>query len=166
MDESLRKKRRMLQHLSDLEYALEPFGRLDLKEIIRMIRDLRMEISQYSFPSSLKAVSGYDRKVSLVGLLAVMLMSKEMFKTHKSLINFSNDVLGVKLQPLSRPSRTRIIGEVLSEVVNIPTKEQSRVLDKLQDTIRNKLVHTKTDFFLEWDSAIRRMRSEGAEPKP
>ena len=163
MDDFLRRRRNILNYLSELDYALEPFYRIDLdklKKIRKIIRDLEQEMSQYEFPTSLKTVSGYDRRASLVGLLPLMLMSKEMFRTNKSIIDFSIDVLGIKLKRLHRPSRTRIIGEILSEVSKLPTRDLSKILDKLQKMVRDRLVHTREDFFVEWDSAIRRMRPE------
>ncbi|MCK4386444.1 MAG: hypothetical protein KAW52_09290, partial [candidate division Zixibacteria bacterium] len=88
---------------------------------------------------------------------------KEMFRTNKSIIEFSIEVLGIKLKRLNRPSRTRIIGEILLEVAKLSKKDLNKITEKMQKMIRNKLVHKKTDFFMEWDSAIRRMRSEHAE---
>lgn len=166
MDESLRKRRIILDYLNELGYALEPFYRIDfdkLKNIKRLVKDLEQEFSQYRFPTSFKTVAGHNKRVDLVGLLPLMLMSEEMFPTHKSLIDFSGNVLGIELKRLTRPSRTRIVGEILLEVAKLPAKDLDKILAKLQEIIRNKMVHAKSDFFMEWDSAIRRMRSAHAE---
>jgi len=166
MDASIRRRRDILNYLNELDYALEPFYRIDfdkLKNLRRIVRSLEKEISQYQLPTSFKIVAGYDKRANLIGLLPLMLMSKEMFRTNRSIIDFSSDVLGIGLKRMSRPSRTRIVGEIVSEVAKLSTKDLDKVIDKLQEMTRNKLVHRKTDFFREWDSAIRRMRPEHAE---
>ncbi|MDH5686765.1 MAG: hypothetical protein OEZ48_02715 [Candidatus Bathyarchaeota archaeon] len=172
MDDSLRRRKKILDYLSDLDYALEPLYRIDfdkLRNISKILRNLEHEISQYRFSMDrsmdISGKKGYYRNVDLVGLLPVMLMSKEVFPTHNTLYDFSIEVLGIDLRHklgTIRPARTRIVGEILAEVVRLPKKNLDRVLERLQLIIRNRAVHKKQDFFVDWDSTIRRMRSEHA----
>jgi len=166
IDSSTRKRQSILNYLSDLDYALEPLYRIDydrLKNIRKIVKDLEHEISQYKFPSSLKTTAGRGGMANLVGLLPLMLMSKELFPTHRSLIDFSSKVLEIKLQDFGRPARTRIIGEILTEVAKLSAKDLDRILEKLQEIARNEVAHGKRNFFLDWDSAIRRIRTGHAE---
>lgn len=162
IDNSIRKQQRITNYLNELNFALEPLYRFDFKRLEKLreiIKDLEKEVKQSGFPENMETVTGEYERINLIGLLPLMLTSRELFPNHKSLIEFSKNVLSIRLKDFGRPARTRIVGEILTEVAKLPKGETKEMLEKLHSFIRNKIVHGGESFFIEWDSTIRRMRS-------
>lgn len=165
-----KRKSDILRYLDELNYSLEPFYHINferLRDIRRIVNKLERELHEYR-PQMQFEIGATDKRVELVGLLPFMLMSRDMFPTHKSLYEFAKSVFGVELRNrLSRPARTRIVGEILKEVMILPRRDWNKILDKLQEIIKNARARAmssqKRSFFTDWDSAIRRMRHEYKE---
>lgn len=159
---SYRRKSNILRYLDELNYSLEPFYHMDferLRNIRKIVSNLERALSEYQPQRRLSVEVADAKRMELVGLLPIMLMSREMFPTHKSLYDFSKSVLGVELRDrLSRPARTRIVGEILKEVMQVTQLDRDRVLDKLQEVIKSRMDSVERSFFIDWDSTIRKMR--------
>jgi hypothetical protein len=163
-NDTLKKQNKIVRDLDDLIYALEPFYRIDfqkLQEAQKTIKQLRNEIVHYIPSIGLERfdnIASSSIKSNVIGLLPMMLLSEDLFPTHRDLLDFAKYTLNIELRRLNRPSRTRIIGEIIAQVAKVQTSEMELVYKKLQDFIRKKSFKNK-NFFSDWDSAIRSMRS-------
>lgn len=165
-----RKQNRIIRQLDELNFALEPFYRIDferLHDTQSKIRELRNEITHYIPSMGLERfddIATSKDKVNLIGILPMMLLSEDLFPRHKDLIDFSANILGVHVRHLNRPSRTRIIGEIIAQIAKLPSLEIELISKKIQSFIRDSKIR-KTNFFLGWDSAIRQMRPGNDDTK-
>jgi len=162
IDYLLKKKRQISNMLRELEYILEPFYRIDYRKLENLrvhLRQLEREIDNLQMPMTMKRGKHRETKADLIGLLPLILMSKEMFRSNKDLAEYVKNVLDIEISKSSMKSRSHIIGEALVKVSGMPSKDLDLMVDKLQNTLRNKAKHKKSDFFKEWDLIIGRMRS-------
>jgi hypothetical protein len=126
-------------------FELERF----LKQLERGLEDIQYE--------RFHTKNEEEEKNILIGELPMVLLSKKYFPDNKTLIEFAATSLGLPISYARKRSRREIIGIIITEIAKVKTERIQEFRRALEIVLKKKIMG-KTEFFDEWEKAIRSIR--------
>lgn len=97
-------------------------------------------------------------KFDLIGLLPSIFLEKQHFPTNKHISDFTGNYLGLHIPNAEKKSRPELVGRIVAEVYAMDSTKLRTLLQVVEPFIGKMREGRVSDFFLEWDEAIRNLK--------
>lgn len=127
---SKNKELKILKFVQELSWLVDSNKDITINDILEMLQARNSEC--FSRQSSIK---GETRQ--LVGILPQIFQDEELFPKKEDILSFADEVLGLKLNPLSKRSRIEYIGNIVCKISNMEAHCHSRLVSALETMLEN-----------------------------
>jgi len=138
--------------IEEFAWFLQSKKNINLEEAAQILRDL-------SSNGKVNGSTPPSKANELVGILPFLFQDKDLFKQNKDIIDFTQELFGIKITRPNKRSRYELIGLVVTAVSNLDSQNLEKVIDALSslsgDSKKLKEIKkAKNDINFSWNDAI------------
>lgn len=155
------KEQKIVQYIQELYWFLESHKDISIKDINDYVQTKSNDDS---------VINGHQRLHSdtrfLVGVLPQLFQDTELFSKKEDIIDFANQILGIKLNLLAKRSKIEYIGSIVCQVSNSDNKNLESVVQALEVLMNNEKKlnevrkNKKTEPNFSWNDAISKLNDQ------
>ena len=127
---SKNKEQKILKFIQELSWLVDSNKDITINDILEMLQNKSSDC--FSRQNSIK-----DETRQLVGILPQMFQDEELFPKKEDILSFADEVLGLKLNPMSKRSRIEYIGNIVCKISKMEAHCHSRLVTALEAMLEN-----------------------------
>lgn len=157
----IKDKNKVLQaanFLEELSWLLNSKKKIDLESISEILREQAEKTHNEAFDNK-----NINKLNHYIGVLPFLLQDKELFKTNKDIIDFSENLFNIPMTRQDRRSRYELVGFIVTEITKVEKEKLFSVLNSLSVLTENddkmiELKKTRNDIDFSWNDAISKLK--------
>ena len=152
---------KFLNFVEELSWLLDNYKGLKIEDTISQIKDIINDSETSLLHDDMININDNGTR-ALVGIFPELFQNKLLFPTNRSIIEFANEVLMMKINPSKNRSKIEIIGEIVCTTYSLSEKEIEKVVNALKKIVDNESIvksvkNMKKDTSFSWNEIIQKL---------